>query len=127
MADELVAELEWLALPGRGWVNLLSLVQGQVILIGGDAVGVYRSRAALADPLGNGAFGYELLPEDLRTAPGDAGYVKVQRSGYIGLHSGAALFIRPDGLALFANSQDALANRDMIWLIRMVPMAGQEA
>lgn len=127
MADDVVAQQEWLQLPGRGWVNLLSLVQGQVILIGSDAVGVYRQRAAVDDPFGNGAFGYELLPEALRSAPADNGYVKVQRSGYIGLHSGAALFIRPDGLALFANSQDALANHNMIWLIRLLQSTAQEA
>lgn len=120
MADELVAAMQWLELPGRGQVNLLSLVQGPIILIGQDAVGVYRSRQALSDPLGNGTFGYELLPVALRASPTASGYVAVQRAGFIGLHSGAALFLRPDGLALFANSQDALHNRDMIWLIRLL-------
>ena len=50
------------------------------------------------------------------------GYVVEQVSGFIGLRSGAAMFIRPDGVALYASSLDALHNRDCQWVIPFPPL-----
>ena len=110
--DTIISRQETLSLPARGPVNLLHFHQGMVLLIGADAVGLYRDRRAVEDPLANGLVGYE-EPD---------GYVVEQMSGFIGLRSGAAMFIRPDGVALYASSLDALHNRDCQWVIPFPPL-----
>lgn len=117
--DTIVAQREIVDLPERGRVNLLHFHQDMVLMISGSAVGLYRDRRAVEDPLGNGLIGFEPIPEFLRGEPDpQAGWVTEQTSGYIRLSSGAALFIRPDGVALFPDAGSALRNRDMQWLIR---------
>lgn len=106
----------------RGNVTLLHFHQGMVVLIGADAIGLYRDAAALTDPLGNGVLGYEPIPPAL--APSwqeESGYVETHTSGFVGLHNGAALFIRPDGIALYPSPNDALHNRNACWLIPFPP------
>ena len=118
MADTIIAESKCCELPGRGPVNLLHFHSGPVLMITGAAAGLYRDRPAVEDPLGNGTLGYEPFPAEL-TPPWEPehGYVREQLSGYIGLTSGAALFIRPDGVALYPDNQSALRNRAMQWLL----------
>lgn len=121
--DTIIDQQEVLELPDRGAVNLLHFHQGMVLMIGADAIGLYRDRRAVDDPLANGVLGYEPIPEGLCPeflAPG--GYVAEQISGFIGLRSGAALFIRPDGIALYPSSLDALHNRHCCWVIPFPPL-----
>lgn len=121
--DTIISRREVLELPERGAVNLLHFHQGMVLLIGADAVGLYRDRRAVDDPLANGVVGYETIPEPLRPSfQAPDGYVAEQASGFIGLRSGAALFVRPDGVALYPSSADALRNRDCCWLIPFPPL-----
>ena len=118
MADTIIARTELCELPGRGTVNLLYFHSGPVLMITAVAAGLYRDRPAVEDPLGNGTLGYESFPGEL--APQwepEHGHVREQLSGYVGLTSGAALFIRPDGVALYPDSQSALRNRNMRWLL----------
>lgn len=121
--DNIIERQEVLSLPDRGAVNLLHFHQGMVLLIGADAVGLYRDRRAVDDPFANGVLGYEPIPEALcpRFLEPD-GYVIEQISGFIGLSSGAALFVRPDGVALYPSSLDALHNRHCCWLIAFPPL-----
>ena len=121
--DTIISRQETLSLPARGPVNLLHFHQGMVLLIGADAVGLYRDRRAVEDPLATGLVGYEPIPEALRCEFEEPdGYVVEQVSGFIGLRSGAAMFIRPDGVALYASSLDALHNRDCQWVIPFPPL-----
>lgn len=121
--DTIIDRQEVLDLPQRGAANLLHFHQGMVLLIGADAVGLYRDRRAVDDPLANGLVGYEPIPEPLRPAFAEPdGYVAEQLSGYIGLRSGAALFIRPDGIALYPSGQDALRNLNCCWVIPFPPL-----
>lgn len=114
----IVARHETRKLDQRGLVNLMYFHQGQVLLVSASAVGLYRDKDALTDPFGNGALGYEAIPEKL--APQwlpEQGYVAEQRAGYVGLNSGAVLFIRPDGVALYDDGMAALRNLNPYWLI----------
>ena len=114
----IVARHETRNLEGRGPVNLMHFHQGQVLMISAKAVGLYRDDAALHDPLGNGALGYELIPDTLQSPwSDDIGFVREQQAGFVGLSSGAVLFIRPDGIALYADGQSALRNENSFWLI----------
>ena len=118
MTDMIVARTEVRDLPGKGQVDLLHFHQGQVLLISTEAVGVYRNEAALVDPLGNGVLGYQSLPDSIRPEPNANGsVVEDQRAGCVRLASGAVLFIRPDGVALYNNGEDALRNQSPHWLI----------
>lgn len=116
--DNLFAHCETRDTPPRGAVNLLHFHQGMVLLIGADAVALYRDRQAVDDPLANGLIGYQPIPPKLRSEfrPPE-GYLAGQTAGFIGLRSGAALFVRPDGVALYPCSMDALYNRHCCWLI----------
>jgi len=114
----IVARHETRNLGPRGPVNLLHFHQGQVLMISAAAVGLYRDAAALDDPLGNGAVGYEEIPEHLRGQwRPDNGFVTEQRAGFVGLQSGGVLFIRPDGIALYDDGASALRNLAPHWLI----------
>lgn len=122
MADNIVAHHEITELPGRGRVNLLHFHQGMVLMVAGTAVGLYRDPAAVTDPLGNGLIGFESIPDTLQGDPDEQqGHVVEQLSGYVGLASGAVIFIRPDGVALYPDRTSALNNRDMCWIIRFEP------
>lgn len=123
MSDNVVARHETRELEGRGRVNLLHFHPGMVLMIAGGAVGLYRDANAVTDPLGNGLIGYEPIPEPLRPEPvPEGGPVLEQRSGYVALASGAVIFIRPDGVALYPDRHSALNNRHMHWLIPFEPI-----
>jgi len=49
--DTIIDLQENLPLPRRGNVTLLHFHQGMVLLVGEDAVGLYRDRVAIDDPL----------------------------------------------------------------------------
>lgn len=118
--DMIVARQEH-RLGGAHPLSLLHFHRGQVLAIGADAVALYRDAAAIADPLGNGLIGHEPIPAALRpSCQPVSGYVREQRAGFVGLHGGAVLFIRPDGIALFASNDDALHNRNAYWLMPFV-------
>lgn len=122
--DNIIAQHEVLERSPRGTVNLLHFHQGMVLLIGADAVALYRDRRAVDDPLANGLLGYETIPPALRGEwVAGSGHVREQTSGYIGLCSGAALFVRPDGVALYPDNADALHNRNRCWMIAFPPPA----
>lgn len=98
--------------------SLLHFHHGQVLRIGYDAVALYRDRSCVDDPLGNGVIGHELIPSAL--CPNffaESGFVHEQKAGFISLHGGAVLFIRPDGIALYDDAQSALQNRHPHWLM----------
>ena len=120
-----VASDELVEVADRGTVNLLHFHNGMVLMISATAVVLYRDRKHIGDPLGNGVIGFEAIPEPLRPSFSDAaGYVSQYVSGFVGLTSGAALFIRPDGIALYPDNQAALHNRAMQWLIPFGGMNG---
>ncbi len=48
--DTIIDQQENLSLPPRGNVTLLHFHQGMVLLVGEDAVGLYRDRVAIDDP-----------------------------------------------------------------------------
>jgi hypothetical protein len=118
MNDVIVASLEQQG--GTAARTLIRFHNGQVLLVSADAVALYRHDDAVDDPLGNGLLGHELLPPELACTAGEAP-VAEQRAGYVRLQSGAVLFIRPDGVALYENADDALRNRDARWLISFTP------
>ncbi|EKF75177.1 hypothetical protein A11A3_04335 [Alcanivorax hongdengensis A-11-3] len=121
--DTIIDRQENLALPGRGNVTLLHFHQGMVLLVGADAVGLYRDRVAIDDPLANGVIGYETIPASLQPHWQDeGGYVREHSAGYVGLNDGGVIFIRPDGVALYPHGMDALQNRNLCWVIPFPPL-----
>ena len=124
MSDTIIACRELCELSARGTVNLLHFHTGSVLLIGAEAAGLYRDRQAVEDPLGNGTLGYERFPLSLQPEfVSGIGYVREQLSGFVGLTSGAVLFIRPDGVGLYPDNTAALENRELQWLLPFDPLA----
>ena len=120
MSDMIVARQEIIDADGRQ-ATLLHFHRGQVLRILADSIALYRDRASVDDPLGNGVVGHELVPASLHLQfEPDSGFILEQRAGYVGLHGGAVLFIRPDGIALYDDAANALRNRDAHWLIPFV-------
>jgi hypothetical protein len=109
--DTIIDQQENLSLPPRGNVTLLHFHQGMVLLVGEDAVGLYRDRVAIDDPLANGVIGYETIPAPLQPQwSEECGFVQEHQSGFVGLNEGGVLFIRPDGVALYPSGMHALQN-----------------
>lgn len=122
MTDTIIQSHERCALAERGDVNLLYFHHHMVLMISAEAVGLYRDRQALTDPLGNGVLGFELIPPPMRPDwYEEQGFVREQIAGFVGLTSGAVLFIRPDGVALYPDGPSALRNQAMQWLIPFIP------
>lgn len=122
MTDAIIHSQERATVAGHGDVNLLHFHHQTVLMISAEAVGLYRNSAALHDPLGNGVLGFELIPAYLHPAwEPQCGYVREQLAGFVSLTSGAVLFIRPDGIALYPDSTSALHNRALQWLIPFTP------
>ncbi|MEE4249361.1 MAG: hypothetical protein V2I38_02125 [Alcanivoracaceae bacterium] len=116
----IVAQQEIIDADGRQ-ATLLHFHRGQVLRILADSVALYRDRASVDDPLGNGVVGHELIPSSICLQfDSETGFVGEQRAGFVGLHGGAVLFIRPDGIALYDDAGNALRNRDAHWLIPFV-------
>tara|TARA_B100000446_G_scaffold118112_1_gene110224 strand:+ start:2249 stop:2665 length:417 start_codon:yes stop_codon:yes gene_type:complete len=123
LMDTIIERQENLTLNGRGNVTLLHFHQGMVLLVGEDAIGLYRDRVAIDDPLANGVIGYESIPPSLQPSWGQAcGFVREHASGYVALNDGGVIFIRPDGVGLYPTGPDALHNRAMSWLIPFPPL-----
>ena len=121
--DTIIDQQENLSLPPRGNVTLLHFHQGMVLLVGEDAVGLYRDRVAIDDPLANGVIGYETIPAPLQPQwSEECGFVQEHQSGFVGLNEGGVLFIRPDGVALYPSGMHALQNQQMCWLISFPPL-----
>lgn len=117
MNDMIVAHQEIIDSVERP-ASLLHFHYGQVLRIAHDAVALYRDRVSVDDPLGNGVIGHELIPAHLYPDFFAAsGFVREQKAGFISLHGGAVLFIRPDGIALYDDAQSALQNRHPYWLM----------
>jgi hypothetical protein len=120
MSDMIVAHQEVIDDSDRQ-VSLLHFHRGQVLKIGADSIALYRDRAAVDDPLGNGVIGHELIPSHLHPVfEAGTGYIRDQRAGFVGLQGGAVLFIRPDGIALYDSADNALRNHHAHWLIPFV-------
>lgn len=87
MTDAIIHSHERATVAGHGQVNLLHFHHQSVLMITAQAVGLYRDRAALDDPLGNGALGFELIPAALRPVwEQHCGYVREQMAGLSASH-----------------------------------------
>jgi hypothetical protein len=123
MNDMIVSRQDTRNLGDRGDVSLMHFHHGHVVLISADAVGYYRDEDAIFDPLGNGVLGYEVIPASVAPHWVDGvGFIAEQRAGFVGLTSGAVIFIRPDGIGLYNDGASALRNIEPYWLIPFSPL-----
>lgn len=118
MSDSVIRLTRLIERPGRGPANLLLFHDHKALVIDAAAVVLYRAADYVDDPLGNGVIGHAAFPPALAPAwlP-EHGYVARQLAGCVQLNGGAALFLRPDGVALYPSPVDALHERHRQWLI----------
>ncbi|WP_028294916.1 hypothetical protein [Oceanobacter kriegii] len=90
-------------------VTAAELVNGTVLVIGRDAIALYRQKDQLSDALGNGLIRLQPFPEGLRIE-GDFPLIRETRAGYVGLADEQVLLIGLNDVRMFANKADALRN-----------------
>ena len=109
--------------------DVLNLINDMVLVVTNEALGLYRNRNAIDDPLGAGRLDYVELEFPMLTEPEEepphsktpvGHYVIEYQAGYIGLVSARVLLITPKNIQLFGDKQDALRNVNELAKLSMI-------
>lgn len=89
----------------------IELLNGQVIVLSLNSIGMYKNKQSISDPLGNGLIHFEAIsPVEKGFAP----KVEEFKAGYVGLMGGYVLLLGGFDVRLFTNKSDALYNRNEV-------------
>jgi len=114
-SSDLIAAVEHISLANGTAADAAQLVNGCVLLISADALALYRSKAQVGDPLGNGLIRSVSLTQPLQADGGE--FILEHKAGYVGLCGGPVLLITLNDIQMFSSKEDALRNRNE--LLRM--------
>ncbi|MFL0801273.1 MAG: hypothetical protein K6L80_12530 [Agarilytica sp.] len=95
-------------------IEMMIFHDGRSVALFSDAIGIYRDRDAVLDPLGNGLINIVALPKEYYFEESEAPWVQAHRAGFVQLYKGLSLLILPNDIRLYRNSHDALRNTDPI-------------
>ncbi|RLU00293.1 MAG: hypothetical protein D9N14_07325 [Ketobacter sp.] len=94
--------------------ELIKLHNGLIIALSPRALGCYRNRQALHDPLGNGLISFSPLAEEHQIEFQQQRCITTYSGGYVGLLDGKALLIAPYKIRLYPNNQDGLRGHNCL-------------
>jgi len=96
------------------YAEILHFVGGKVLVISHNAIALYKSAAAISDPLGNGIIKLATLPDTIRFNMSDTPWVVRHISGFIELIDQYIILILPNSIRLYRGKEDALRNSNII-------------
>ncbi len=112
----IVKDVETTRLNNRH-IEIMTFHDGRAIALSSNAVGIYRDRATVLDPLGNGLINLVDIPKQYCFHENDAPWVQEHKAGFVQLHKGLSLLILPNDIRLYRNKDDALRNTNPILTI----------
>ncbi|WP_430460052.1 hypothetical protein ACQUQU_12635 [Thalassolituus sp. LLYu03] len=108
--SDLITQVTRESLANGQAVDAAQLINGTVLVIGADALALYRTCEQIADPLGNGLIRSVALPQPLLAD--DGRFLVEHKAGYVGLAGGRVLLITLNDVQLFDSKNDALRNQN---------------
>ncbi len=113
MSNSIVAEILAETLNDEP-CELIKLHNGLIIALTSSALGCYRDRQSMHDPLGNGLLSFSALDPDHRIQFREQRCITTYSGGYVGLVDGKALLIAPFKVRLYPNNQDGLRGQNCL-------------
>ncbi len=95
-------------------IEVLVFHDGRAVVLSSSAIGIYRDRTSVLDPLGNGLINLVEIPQAYCFQEAEAPWVQEHRAGFVRLHNGMSLLILPNDIRLYRNNNDALHNTNPI-------------
>ena len=108
--SDLITQVTQETLASGQPVDAALLINGTVLVIGADALALYRTREQISDPLGNGLIRSVVLPQPLE--PDNGRFLLEHKAGYVGLAGGRVILITLNDVQLFDSKNDALRNQN---------------
>ena len=108
--SDLITQVTQETLASGQPVDAALLINGTVLVIGADALALYRTREQISDPLGNGLIRSVALPQPLE--PDNGRFLLEHKAGYVGLAGGRVILITLNDVQLFDSKNDALRNQN---------------
>ena len=108
--SDLITQVTQETLASGQPVDAALLINGTVLVIGADALALYRTREQISDPLGNGLIRSVALPQPL--LPDNGRFLLEHKAGYVGLAGGRVILITLNDVQLFDSKNDALRNQN---------------
>jgi len=113
ISTDIVKSIEGANLHGQH-VEIVHFFDGKALVLGYNAIALYKNAATITDQLGNGLIAMaELAPQDYFDTD-NAPWVVEHAAGFVGFSCGRALLILPKAIKLYATKQDALNNAPAI-------------
>lgn len=113
-SSDIIQSVQSQTLANQQRVEVISLKNGNAIVLSSNALAYYKSVEAIKDPLGNGLLALaELAPEQQLSTDADQ-WITEYKSGYVGMIEDKVLLLTPVAIQLFAHKADALRNNNEI-------------
>lgn len=113
-SSDIVKSSKLLVLSHGERVEALQLINGQVLLLAQNGLSLYKDHGAIEDPLANGLLHSAELEAALYLKQEEGRFMKMTRSGLVGLFDDKVILITPNDIQLFPNRISALSNQDEI-------------
>ncbi len=109
----IVKEVETTRINNRH-IEIMIFHDGRAVALSSKAIGIYRDRDAVLDPLGNGLINLVDMPKEYCFQEDDAPWIQAHQAGFVKLHKELSLLILPNDIRLYRNNDDALRNTNPI-------------
>jgi len=113
MSNSIIAEIHSDTINNQP-CELIHLHNDLVIALSDAALGCYRNRESIHDPLGNGLVSFSSLGPDDHIQFHDGRCITTYSGGYVGLVDGKALLITPFKVRLYPSNHDGLRGLNCI-------------
>jgi hypothetical protein len=117
--SDVVRSSQLLQLSQGEKVEALELINGQVLLLAKNGLSLYKNHAAIEDPLANGLLHSAELAEHVYLKQEEGRFMKMKRSGLVGLFDEKVILLTPNDIQLFPNRVSALRNQDEIMVFHL--------
>jgi hypothetical protein len=100
-------------------VEILNLINGQVLLLAENGISLFKDVGAIEDPLANGLIHSAELTPEFFLLKEEGRFMKMTRSGLVGLFDDKVILITPNDIQLFPDRASALRNQDEIMVFHL--------
>jgi hypothetical protein len=117
--SDIVKSSKLLLLSHGEQVEILNLINGQVLLLAENGISLFKDEGAIEDPLANGLIHSAELRPEFFLLKEEGRFMKMTRSGLVGLFDDKVVLITPNDIQLFPDRASALRNQDEIMVFHL--------